>query len=157
MFSCLPEIMNKYILCNSSNCLIDQYCCSVAKSCLTICNSMDCSTPGFPVRYQLLEVAQTHVHWVGDVIQPSHPVVPFSSCLHSFLASGSFPNSQFFASDGQSIGQSISPSNEYSGLISFRKFSLWYLSPNLPRICFFSLPHWNRLHKGRDSLLYPHS
>ena len=118
---------------------------------------MDHCTPGSPIYHQLPEVAQTHVHWVGDVIQPSHPVVPFSSCLHSFLASGSFPNSQFFASDGQSIGQSISPSNEYSGLISFRKFSLWYLSPNLPRICFFSLPHWNRLHKGRDSLLYPHS
>ena len=83
---------------------------------------MDCSTPGFPVHYQLSEFIQTHVHWVSDAIQPSHPVVPFSSCFQSFPASGSFPVSQFFASGGQSTGFSfsISPSNKYSGLISFR-------------------------------------
>ena len=45
---------------------------SVAQSCLTICDPMDCSTPGFPVHHQLLEFTQTHVHWVGDAIQPSH-------------------------------------------------------------------------------------
>ena len=39
-----------------------------------LCNRMDCSTPGFPVHYQLLELAQTHVHWVSDAIQPSHPL-----------------------------------------------------------------------------------
>ena len=48
------------------------FCCSVAQSCLTLCNLMDCSTPGFPVHYQLSELAQTHVHWVSDAIQPSH-------------------------------------------------------------------------------------
>ena len=47
---------------------------SVAQSCPTLCDSMDCSMPGFPVQHQLLEVAQTHVHWVGDAIQPSHPL-----------------------------------------------------------------------------------
>ena len=47
---------------------------SVAQLCLTLCNPMDCSTPGLPVRHQLLELAQTHVHWVGDAIQPSHPL-----------------------------------------------------------------------------------
>ena len=47
---------------------------SVAQSSLTLCNPMDCSTPGFPVHHQLLELAQTHVHWVGDAIQPSHPL-----------------------------------------------------------------------------------
>ena len=47
-------------------------CCSVAQSCLAICNRMDCSTPGFPVIHHLQELAQTHVHWVGDAIQPSH-------------------------------------------------------------------------------------
>ena len=73
-------------------------------------NNMDCSTPGFPVYHQLLELTQTHVHWDGDAIQPSHPVVPFSSCLQTFQASGSFPMSQFFASGGQSIGVSASPS-----------------------------------------------
>ena len=51
---------------------------SVAQSCLTLCNPMDCSTPGFPVHHQLLEPTQTHVHWVGDAIQPSHPLLSLS-------------------------------------------------------------------------------
>ena len=62
---------------------------------------MDGSTPGLPVHHQLLEFAQTHVHQVGDAIQPSHPL---SSHLQSFPASGSFQMSQIFASGGQSIG-----------------------------------------------------
>ena len=49
-------------------------CCSVAKSCLTLCDPMACSTPGFPVLHCLPELAETHVHRVGDTIQPSHPV-----------------------------------------------------------------------------------
>ena len=61
---------------------------SVAQSCLTLCDSMDCSTPSFPVQHPLPELAQTHVHWVGDAISSS--VVPFSSCPQSFPASGSF-------------------------------------------------------------------
>ena len=69
-----------------------------------------CSTPGFPVHHQPLEPAQTHVHWVGDAIQPSHPLVPSSSYLQSFPASGSFPMSRFFTSGGQSIGVSASTS-----------------------------------------------
>ena len=96
---------------------------SVAQLCPTLCDSVDySSTPGFPVHQQLLELAQTHVHPVGDAIQPSQSsVVPFSSCVQSFPASGSFPMSQFFASDGQSIGVSASVLPlEYSGLISFR-------------------------------------
>ena len=48
--------------------------CSVAKSCLTLCNPMDCSTPGFPVLHYLPEFSQIHVHWVSDVIQPSLPL-----------------------------------------------------------------------------------
>ena len=51
-------------------------CCSVTKSCPTLCNPMDRSTSGFPVHHQLLELAQTHVHWVSDAIQPSHPLSP---------------------------------------------------------------------------------
>ena len=47
---------------------------SVAQSCLTLCDPMDCSMPGLPVHHQLLEFIQTHVHWVGDAIQPSHPL-----------------------------------------------------------------------------------
>ena len=48
---------------------------SVAQSFLTLCNPIDCSMPGFPVHHQLLELAQTHVHWVADAIQPSHPLL----------------------------------------------------------------------------------
>ena len=48
---------------------------SVTQSCPTLCDPTDCSTPGFPVYYQLLELAQTHVHWVSDAIQPSHPLL----------------------------------------------------------------------------------
>ena len=83
---------------------------SVTQSCQTLCNSMDCSTPGLSVHHQLPEFTQTHVHWVGDAIQPSHPVVPFSSCLQSFPASGSFLMSQFFTLGGHSIGVSASAS-----------------------------------------------
>ena len=75
-----------------------------------------------PVHHQLPEFTQTHVHRVGDAIQQSHPVVPFSSHLQSFPAAGSFPLHQFFASGGQSIGVSSSasvlPMN--TELISFR-------------------------------------
>ena len=49
---------------------------SVAKSCQTLCNPMDCSMPGFPVLHHLPELAQTQVHWIGDAIQPSHPLLP---------------------------------------------------------------------------------
>ena len=77
-----------------------------------LCDPMDCSTPGFPVHYQLPELAQTHVHQVGDSNQPtiSSSVAPFSSYPQSFPESESFPGSQFFASGGQSIGASASAS-----------------------------------------------
>ena len=48
---------------------------SVAESCLALCYPIDCSTPGFPVHHQLPELAQTHVYWVGDAIQPSNPLI----------------------------------------------------------------------------------
>ena len=51
----------------------------VTQSCPTLCNPMDCSTPGFLVYHQLLELAQTHVHQAGDTIQPSYPLSPTSS------------------------------------------------------------------------------
>ena len=80
--------------------------------------------PGPPVHHQLLELVQTHVHRVSDAAPTIlSSVIPFFFCPQSFPASGSFPKSQFFASGGQSIGVfsfSISPSNEYLGLISFR-------------------------------------
>ena len=80
---------------------------SVTQSCLTLCDPMDCSTPGFPVHHQLPELAHAHVHWVDDAIQP---IIPFSSHLQSFPASGSSPVSQFFASAGETIGLSASAS-----------------------------------------------
>jgi len=79
---------------------------SVAQSCLTLCDPMDCSH-GFPVHHQLPELPQkTHVYRVSDAIQLSHSVVPLSSCLQSFPASGSFQMSHFFASGGHSTGAS---------------------------------------------------
>ena len=51
---------------------------SVAQSCPTVCNPMDCSMPGLHVHHQLLEFTQTHIHWVGDAIQPSHPLSALS-------------------------------------------------------------------------------
>ena len=53
-------------------------CCSIAKLCLTLYDTMDCSMPGFPVLHELPESAQTHVHWVSDATQPSHPLLPTS-------------------------------------------------------------------------------
>ena len=84
---------------------------SVAQSCSTLCDPMNCSTPGLPVHHQLPQFTQTHVHWVDDAIPAiSSSVVPFSSRLQSFPASRSFPMSQFFASGGQSIRASASAS-----------------------------------------------
>ena len=83
---------------------------------------MDCSSPGFPVHHQLPELAQTHVHRIGNAIKPSHP-------LSSPFLSSIFPSNSVFSKESVlrirlpnnwSFSFSISPSNEYSGLISFR-------------------------------------
>ena len=93
---------------------------SVAQSCPTLYDPIDCSTPGFPVHHQLPEPTQTRVHSVGNchpnilssssVMPFSSPVMPFSSHLQSFPASGSFQMSHFFTSGGQSIRVSASRS-----------------------------------------------
>ena len=96
---------------------------SVTQSCPTLYNLMDCNTPGFPVHHQLLELTQTHVHWVSDAIQPSHPLL--SPCPPVFNLS------QYLGLSNESVlhirwpkywcfSFGISPSNEYSGLISFK-------------------------------------
>ena len=86
---------------------------SVALSCPTLCDPMDCSLSGFPVHHQLPEFTQAHVHWVSDAIQ-QHPTVFFSvvpvSSLQSCPAPGSFPMSQLFTSGGQNTGVSASTS-----------------------------------------------
>ena len=95
---------------------------SVTHSCPTLCNPMDSSTPGLPVHHQILELAQNHAHQVSDAIQPSYP------WSHPFLPS-IFHSIRIFSHESAlhtrwpkywSFSFSISPSNEYSGLISFR-------------------------------------
>jgi len=96
---------------------------SVTQSCLPLCDPMNCSTPGLPVHHELLEFTQTHVYWVGDAIQPSHPL---SSLL---LLPSVFPSIRVFSNESTlhmrwpkywSFSFSIRPSNEHPGLISFR-------------------------------------
>ena len=87
------------------------------------CEPMDCSTPGLPVYHQLPEFTQAHVHWVGDAIQPSHPLS--SPSLPAYNLAQHQDLFQWVSSLHQvakywSFSFSISPYNEYSGLISFR-------------------------------------
>ena len=84
---------------------------SVTQSCPTLCDPMDCSTPGLPVHHQLPELTQTHVPRVRDAIQPSHPLSsPSPPTFNLSQHQGFFPMSRFFASGGQSIGVSASAS-----------------------------------------------
>ena len=105
----------------------DQYrhccCCLVAKLCPTLCNPMDWGRQDFPALHYLPEFAQTHVHWVGDAIQPSHPQLPL------LLLSSILPSIGVFSNESALLIRwpkfcsfifSISPSNDCSGLISFR-------------------------------------
>ena len=99
------------------------YCCSVTQSCSILCDPMDCSTPGFPVLHHLLELVQTHVHWVSDAIQPSHPLSSPPPPAFNLSQHQVFSNESALCIRWPrywSFGFSISPSNEYSGLISFR-------------------------------------
>ena len=97
---------------------------SVTQLRLTLCDPMDCSMPGLPVHHQLLELTQTHVYWTGDAIQPSHPLSsPSPPAFNLSQNQGLF---QGVSSSHQvpkywSFIFSISPSNEYSGMISFRR------------------------------------
>ena len=96
---------------------------SVAQSCPTLCNPMECSTSGFPVHSQLPELIQTHVHRVCDAIQPFHSVGPL------VLLPSIFPSIRVFSKESAlsirwpkywTFTFNNGPSNEYSGLISFR-------------------------------------
>ena len=80
---------------------------SVAQSCLTLCDRMDCSTPGFPVHHQLPELAQTYVHRVGDAIQLSHP-----------LSSPSLP--AFNLSQPQGLFQGVNSSHQVAKVLEFQ-------------------------------------
>ena len=102
---------------------------SVAQSCMTLCDPMalcdptGCCVPGLPVHHQLLELAQTHVHWVSDAIQPSHPLSSPSSPAFNLSSIRVFSNESVLhirCPKYWSFSFTISPSNAYSGLISFR-------------------------------------
>ena len=103
-------------------CWVHQFS-SVFQSCLTFCDPMDCSMPGLHVYHHLLEFTQTHVHWVGDIILPSHPL----SSL--FLLPSIFPSLRVFTNESAlhirwpkywSFSFNLTPSSEHSGLISFK-------------------------------------
>ena len=94
-------------------------CCSVAKSCLILCDLMNCNTPGSSVVCYLPEFAQIHVHRVSEATFPS--ATSSSFCPQSFPASGSFPRSRRFASGSQKYWNfSVNSSSDYSGLTSLR-------------------------------------
>ena len=84
---------------------------SVAQLCPTLCDPMDCSTPGLPVHHQIPEFTQTHVHWVGDAIQPSHPLSsPSSPAPNPSQHQSLFQWVNSLPWGGQSIGVSASAS-----------------------------------------------
>ena len=82
----------------------------VTQSCPTLCDPMDCSTPGLAVYHQLLEFTPTHVHWVGGAIQPCHPLSSLSPPTFHLPSIRTFQMSRFFTSGGHSIGASSSVS-----------------------------------------------
>ena len=98
-------------------------CCLVTKLCLTLCDPMDCSMPGFPDLRYLPDFAQTHVHWVDDAIQPPHALLYFLLLPSVFHSIKSFSNELALRIRWPKYWHfsfSISPFNEYSGLISFK-------------------------------------
>ena len=82
--------------------------CLVPKLCLTLCDPMQCSVPGFPVLHHLPEFAQAHIHWVGDAIQPSHALLSCSPPAFNLSQHQSLSQSRLFTPGGQSIGVSAS-------------------------------------------------
>ena len=98
-------------------------CCSVAKLYPTLCDHMNCSMPSLPVLHYLPEFAHTRVHWVGYAIQPSHPLLSPSPPALNLSSIRVFSNKSalcFRWPKYWSFSFTISPSNEYSGLIAFR-------------------------------------
>ena len=120
----LREVENKFMVTKvERECGRDKSCQFSLQSCPTLCDPMDCSTPGFPVHHQLSEFTQIHVHWV--VVPCNHLIL----CYPLLLPPSIFPSIRVFSSESVlhirwpkywSFSFSISPSTEYSGLISFR-------------------------------------
>ena len=104
---CLQLLTGRMVLrafWESSSCI--KIISSVAQSCPTLCDPMDCSTPGFPVHHQLPEFTQTHVHWFGDAIQPSHPL--------------SSPSPPFNLSEHQGLFQWVSSLHQVAKVLEFQ-------------------------------------
>ena len=114
-------------------------CCSVAQPCLTLGNSMDCSTPGLPVHHYHPKLAQFCVRCIGDAIHPSISFSDtlFSSCLWSFPASGTFPLSWLFTSDGQNTQAFTWRANGYVNV----KFS--YIKQEMSSRLFLIIPKYS--------------
>ena len=96
---------------------------SLTQSCPTLCDPMACSTPGLPVHQQFLEFTRTHVHWVNDVIQPSHPPLSPSPPAFKFLSIRVFSDGSVLCIRWPkfwTFSFSICPYNEYSGWIYLR-------------------------------------
>ena len=112
--------LNIYGIKVTLRCCVLKTCCSITKLCLTLFNPMDYSMPDFPALHHLLEFAQTHYHWV---------MMPSNLCHPLLLLPSIFPSIRVFSNELAlhmrwpkywELQFSISPSNEYSGLISFR-------------------------------------
>ena len=123
--SCRPDLFCSHDAAHLDFCLVSRLavfragtgfysklcCCSVAKSCLTLCDPVGSSMPGSPILHYHLEFAQTYVLWVSDAIQPSHSLSPPFLLLSSILpTSGAFPVSRLFISGDQSVGALASAS-----------------------------------------------
>ena len=119
-------LLDSYICICTSHLLITflpLFCCSVIQLCPIFCDPIDCSTQVFPVLHHLLELIETHVHWVVDAVQLScPPLSPFLSAFNLSHHLGLFQWVDFphHVAKVLELRFSISPSNEYSGLISFR-------------------------------------
>ena len=101
------------------------HCCSVAQWCLTLCDPMDCSTPGFLVLHYLPEFAQAHVHRVGDAIQPSYPLSPSSPALN--------------LSQHQSIFRWVGSSHQLAWVLELRQLGMFHFS-SVAQLCLTRLP-----------------
>ena len=131
---------------------------SVAQSCLTLCDPMNCSTPGLPVHHQLVEFTQTHVHRVSDAIQPSHPLLSCPLLLLPPIP----PSIRVFSNESalrmrrpkyRSFSFSISPSTDYSRLISFTMDSLDLLTVQ-GTLKSFPTPQWTSINSSALSFFY---
>ena len=132
------------------------FCCSVTQFCPTHCDPIDCNTPGFPIHHHLPELAQTHFHWVNDAIQPSHPVSSPSPAFDLSQHQGVLNESVLHIRwpNYQSFSFNISPSSEYTGLISFRMDWLDLLAAQGTLKSLLPTTHFKSINLLALSLLY---